>query len=242
MDGGDGTLLWQVETGELADALSFAEGRLFYRTWDDSRLTALDAATGRELWARPDVAWFAVTGDSVAVVEGEGADLAVLVAATGEIRQRLPLFVSEDDIHAHPVVSDGVLYQATGERLAAFDLRGGDPLWESDLPVAVDWIEAHDGHAWFDLRKLEEGTARNPRIPHDGVIAVDDAFYATFCESHPSSPGSPFTSSNWYFAVGDLRTGAIRQWTSHDWDQTITDGEYLYRADFNNATMQAVAP
>jgi hypothetical protein len=35
----------------------------------------------------------------------------------------------------------------------------------------------------------------------------------------------------WYFAVVDLRTGAIRQWTSHNWDQTITDGEYLYRAE-----------
>lgn len=217
---GDGELLWQIQTSELADALSFAEGRLFYRTQDGGRLAALDAATGRELWGRPDVWWFTVAGENLAVAEGEGADLAILAAATGDVHQRLPLFISRWDNNApHLVVSDGVLYQATGKRFAAYDLRSGGPLWESDLPSEVDWMDNGNG-----------------------VIAVGDTFYATFYETHLISPGSAFSRSTYYFAVGDMRTGEIRQWGRLKWNQIITDGEFLYVSDFDNGTVRATAP
>jgi len=33
-----------------------------------------------------------------------------------------------------------------------------------------------------------------------------------------------------------------RTWSRHDWNQTISDGDYLYLADCDNATVWAFKP
>ncbi|MGH3459986.1 MAG: PQQ-binding-like beta-propeller repeat protein [Kribbellaceae bacterium] len=124
--------------GSVWSSPAIADGRV-YAGGLDGRLHALDAATGQEMWAKPDDA---LAGDwtftSPAVGDGlvylginrPAGEIWAFDAVTGATRWRAGTSIS--NINGSPVVAGGVVYAATTEdQVLALDAATGARIWEA---------------------------------------------------------------------------------------------------------------
>ena len=148
--GEDGAVAWRAQvTSEVLSAPAVGERIVAVRTVD-GKLFGLDAATGERRWVYDrTVPILTLRGTGAPVIVGDvvlaGFDsghLAALSLADGRLlwdfQVATPTGSTElerlADMDADPVVSDGVVYAVTFQgRVAALDLRTGQPLWQRDL-------------------------------------------------------------------------------------------------------------
>ena len=148
--GEDGAVVWRAKvTSEVLSAPAVGERVVALRTVD-GKLFGLDTATGERSWVYDrTVPVLTLRGTSAPVIVGDvvlaGFDsghLAALALADGrllwESQVAAPTGSTElerlADMDADPVVSDGVVYAVTFQgRVAALDLRTGQPLWQRGL-------------------------------------------------------------------------------------------------------------
>ena len=146
----DGAVAWHAQvTSEVLSAPAVSERIVAVRTVD-GKLFGLDAATGERSWVYDrTVPALTLRGTGAPVIVGDvvvaGFDsghLATIALADGrllwESHVAAPTGRTElerlADLDADPVVSDGVVYAVTYQgRVAAFELRTGQPIWQRDL-------------------------------------------------------------------------------------------------------------
>ena len=145
-----GAVAWRAKvTSEVLSAPAVGERIVAVRTID-GKLFGLDAANGERRWVYDrTVPALTLRGTSAPVIVGDvvlaGFDsghLAALSLADGNLRWEFhaaaPTGRTElerlADMDADPVVADGIVYAVTFQgRIAALDLRTGQPLWQRDL-------------------------------------------------------------------------------------------------------------
>lgn len=123
-------LAWQFDTGgEVNGAATLSKGRLFVMSKSGS-LVALDAESGKQLWAAPITGYVthvspAVTGDLV--LAGGGFSFGAWDVATGEQRWSVPLpYLGQ----ASPTVHDGLVIVSSQERWSyGLDVQTGEIRW-----------------------------------------------------------------------------------------------------------------
>jgi len=136
----DGTQRWRVDFGDYArlGTPTIADGRVFLASLDGGdagsrHITALDLATGKELWR------FASPGDKpsytpavaggLAITEGEDGHVTALDEATGRVRwqSKSPGGLVE----IVPAISGGTVYGASNDGFAfAMDAKSGALRWQ----------------------------------------------------------------------------------------------------------------
>jgi outer membrane protein assembly factor BamB len=137
-----------------------AAGSVLLATWSrDDRVTAVDATTGRQLWAVPGVAGEVAVLSGSVLVSG-GAGVVALDASTGEVRWDRARDWSTAT--AWGMVTDGrrvLTVEPAGQRvfLMARDVGSGAPVWRRPAPAAGDG-------AFTTLSQLPDGTV----VLHDG--------------------------------------------------------------------------
>jgi len=128
-------LLWKIPTPEgIASGPVLAEGAILYTTWD-SRLHAVDAHTGKELWRRTAEATsgLVVAERSVYLLDMARKLLAVDLR-TGQLRNE---FQSEA-VYGTPTLSDGVIYVGGADFVfRALEARTGKEIWRAELSGKV---------------------------------------------------------------------------------------------------------
>ncbi|MAZ04601.1 MAG: pyrrolo-quinoline quinone [Sneathiella sp.] len=158
LDGESGETVWKTGLGvPLRAAPTIADGQIFVITFD-SRIFALDAATG-------DINWnfeggIETTGllgaaspaydNGTVVVPFASGELYAFRAANGQqawsdqlVRRRLySSLTSLTDINAFPVIDRGVVYAASySGRMIAVDLRTGNRLWDQEIStLQTPWV------------------------------------------------------------------------------------------------------
>ena len=203
-----GTVAWRAQvTSEVLSAPAVSERIVAVRTVD-GKLFGLDAANGERSWVYDrTVPVLTLRGTSAPVIVGDvvlaGFDsghLAALSLADGrllwESRVAAPTGRTElerlTDMDADPVVSDGVVYAVTFQgRVAALDLRTGQPLWERDLSSHAGigigqrliYVTDEQSHVWaFDRNTgsslwrqdgLERRQVTRPVAFGDHVVVAD---------------------------------------------------------------------
>lgn len=137
---------WEVRIGNTRSNVIVAGGRVFFVNHDNvkAEVTALDAATGTVLWAKPagpgTRGWgLAYEGGRLVVARldwgfGDDGRIWTLDAATGNGPLWEKKLTESYGISAHPSVADGVVYVPAsdgGNYLYALSLATGEQLWKS---------------------------------------------------------------------------------------------------------------
>ncbi|MEI6535247.1 MAG: PQQ-binding-like beta-propeller repeat protein, partial [Verrucomicrobiaceae bacterium] len=117
------------------------------------RLTALEPATGRELWfcSGLDQQTLAspMAGDGVAVSMGgfRGSSIAVKLGGAGEVTETQRLWVNKTTLIATGIIYDGHVYVVKNNGVAAcLKLESGEKVWEERLIGA-----SKSGGAWASM-------------------------------------------------------------------------------------------
>lgn len=124
--------------GSVFSSPAIADGRVYVGGLD-GRLHALDAATGEQLWAKPDSAldgdWIDASpavGDGIVYVgiNRPASEIWAFDAVTGATRWRIGASVS--NIVGSPTLAGSVLYAATTEdQVLALDAATGTRIWDA---------------------------------------------------------------------------------------------------------------
>jgi outer membrane protein assembly factor BamB len=131
-DADDGAQLWQISAASVGTPAA-AYGKVFFAHHPEG-VTAVNAATGEEVWSAPVLNTFQING-SPAVAYGKvfvtEAALFALDAATGAV-----VWTAAAQSDMGPSVANGVVYASSqsGE-WDAFDARNGQLLWSVTISV-----------------------------------------------------------------------------------------------------------
>lgn len=128
--GTDGTERWSASIGPIAGDVTVDGGTVYAGTLE-SRLVALDAATGEERWSFRGANWFwarpLITSDVIYASTTLGTIHAIDRATGTERWQSRP---TEAEVRAMPVLVDGVLVIADRDgRIHGLDPANGATLW-----------------------------------------------------------------------------------------------------------------
>jgi outer membrane protein assembly factor BamB len=170
--GTDGSERWTEEIGPVAGDVTVEGGTVYVGTLE-SRLIALDAATGDERWSFEGANWFwarpLVTSDTIYAPTTLGTVHAIDRAAGTEMWESRP---TEAEIHAAPVLVDGVLVLADRDgSIHGVDPNNGATLWSQRQPderFLADPLVAES--AVFFLGK--DGTLVRVRPQEQGALSV----------------------------------------------------------------------
>jgi len=136
------SVLWEIDLGSGIWG-QVAEDGVVYVSTDNSRLYALDAATGSQLWAyqsdEQHISTPAVGNGRVYALAGWGpfGDAAKVIALdsfTGEVEWEQSLTTGHVPDGSPPTISNGVVYVGGGDwALYAFDAATGTRLWRTPV-------------------------------------------------------------------------------------------------------------
>lgn len=136
-----------LATPAVADGVAVVSAVLTRGLTQRGGVYAVDASTGKQLWAqsgdgtmRPSASGPAVDGGRVFVGEGMHADFSCRLRAldlkTGAVVWGVP---ARDHLEAGPTVSGGVVYASAGnDGVLALDARTGDKRWQFTADLHVD--------------------------------------------------------------------------------------------------------
>lgn len=141
-------LLWRFNAGGHVSSRPALAGGLLYFGGQDSRVYAVEAATGRQRWAfdTANIVFSSpAVADGVVYVGSRDANLYALNAATGAERWRFPTntpaqagFDNPTGVQSSPAVADGVVYVgADDSRVYAVDAQTGQRRWFFEAGQAV---------------------------------------------------------------------------------------------------------
>lgn len=148
LDAENGSVLWRTNVGGSVSDQVVLNGDLLYASSFDNNLYALDKVTGEVRWTVPAKAalWGAPAfdGESVYFVDLIG-NVYAADAVTGDLSWEVGF---SEYVVAAPVVSDGVIYIATGgdlnlppsERtgeIIALDTATGEKIWDETTPAPL---------------------------------------------------------------------------------------------------------
>lgn len=147
VDASTGEKVWHVDTeGPLRASPTVADGRVFVLSINN-QLDALDSSTGKRLWSHSGItenagllgmASPAVSEDVVVVAYSSGEIYALKTQTGYELwsdtlspTRRPDSLSSLAHIKAHPIIEDWQVYVVGhNQKMAAFDLRNGQRIWE----------------------------------------------------------------------------------------------------------------
>lgn len=150
LDAKTGEILWRVPTqSPIRAAPTFAEGRLYALTISN-QLEVLDAGTGKRLWNHAGITEFAgllgtaspAVSKGVVIVTYSSGEIYALKAENGHqlwtetlsSTRRPDSLSSLSHIRALPVIDQNtVLIIGHNQKMAAYDLRRGERLWERTI-------------------------------------------------------------------------------------------------------------
>lgn len=211
LDAKTGQILWRVPTqSPIRAAPTLADGRLYALTISN-QLEVLDAATGNRLWNHAGITEFAgllgtaspAVSKGVVIVTYSSGEIYALKAENGlqlwtetlSSTRRPDSLSSLSHIRALPVIDQNtVLIIGHNQKMAAYDLRRGERLWERSIgglrtPAVVgDFIFMVNSHneimcltrdygqvLW--IRKLECDMEHPYKVTWDGPIVANNKLY-----------------------------------------------------------------
>ena len=211
LDAITGEELWRVETTAPVRTPPTAYRGKVYLTTNTNEFIALDQATGEKAWTFQSFeerarilssASPAAAGDLVVAPFSSGEVVAFLADSGRAVwnetliqQARMTALATLNDIAGSPVIDRGLVYVVShGGRLAAIDIRSGQPLWEASVAsmqtpwVAGDFIylisvegelaciSRNDGGViWVSqLRRYQKEKKRKGRINWAGPVLAGD--------------------------------------------------------------------
>jgi outer membrane protein assembly factor BamB len=151
LDVADGKVQWRINVGApLRGAPTIADGRIFVITIDNA-LIAFSTEDGHKLWsyneAVPESAQIAGSASpaveaGVVVASFSSGEITALKVENGRVlwsdslaaTRRFDAISTLADIRGRPVIDRGRVYAVSHSgRMAAFDLRTGERVWEQDI-------------------------------------------------------------------------------------------------------------
>ena len=206
-----GEILWRIPTqSPVRAAPTYSEGRLYVLTISN-QLEVLDAVTGNRLWDHAGITEFAgllgtacpAVSKGVVVVTYSSGEIYALKAENGHqlwtetlsSTRRPDSLSSLSHIRALPVIDQNtVLIIGHNQKMAAYNLRRGERLWERSIgglrtPAVVgDFIFMINSHnemmcltrdygqvVW--VRKLESDLEQPYKVSWDGPIVANNKLY-----------------------------------------------------------------
>lgn len=211
LDAKTGQILWRIPTqSPVRAAPTFSDGRLYVLTISN-QLQVLDASTGKCLWDHAGITEFAgllgtacpAVSKGVVVVTYSSGEIYALKAENGHqlwtetlsTTRRPDSLSSLSHIRALPVIDrNTVLIIGHNQKMAAYDLRRGERLWERSIgglrtPVILgDFIfmvnsyneivcltRDHGQVLW--IKKLECDSEHPYKVIWDGPIVANNKLY-----------------------------------------------------------------
>lgn len=215
LDAASGKVQWRVSVPDVVrTAPVVADDRVYVMT--ASHLYAFDAANGSQLWVHSGIAETSallgaatptVVGDVILAAYNSG-ELYAIRAQTGKTIWSQSLAASRaragglalSDINANPVVVDDKVYAiSSGGRMAAIDMRTGQPVWDADVggvnaPIvsgsavfvladgtALAVLDATNGRAVrvSQLPRYEDEEEKKGAIVWNGPVLAGDTLWLT---------------------------------------------------------------
>lgn len=134
-----GKLKWVFSTGALIHSSPAVAGGTVYVGSQDSKLYALDAATGAKRWEYEAGSW---VESSPAIVNGVvyfGSNDGRLYALDAHSGEKLWDFKTKYPIKSSPAVADGIVYFGAGDYFVyALDAVTGEKLWDFEAKGSVN--------------------------------------------------------------------------------------------------------
>ncbi|WP_181008878.1 MULTISPECIES: PQQ-binding-like beta-propeller repeat protein [unclassified Streptomyces] len=152
----DGSERWRFTAAGRFTEPTVAGDLVLAGSTDDTRLYAVDAATGDERWSvrMPGGPASVTASDGTVHASSRGGTLLGLDPATGEERWRAVAARDNSPVAA----ADGTVWHAApGDRVQALDAATGEELWQYDAGATVFHLTVTDG-------ALIVGTADSPAI------------------------------------------------------------------------------
>jgi len=211
LDAKTGQILWRIPTqSPVRAAPTFSDGRLYVLTISN-QLEVLDASTGKRLWEHAGITESAgllgtacpAVAKGVVVVTYSSGEIYALKAENGHQlwtetlspTRRPDSLSSLSHIRALPVIDQNiVLIFGHNQKMAAYDLRRGEKLWERSIgglrtPAVVgDYIFMINSHnemicltrdygqvLW--VKKLESDLEHPYKVIWDGPIVANNKLY-----------------------------------------------------------------
>lgn len=206
-----GEILWRIPTqSPIRAAPTFADGRLYVLTISN-QLEVLDAASGNRLWNHAGITEFAgllgtaspAVSKGVVIVTYSSGEVYALKTENGHplwtetlsTTRRPDSLSSMSHIRALPVIDQNlVLIIGHNQKMAAYDLRRGQKLWERSIgglrtPAVIgDFIFMINSHnevlcltrdygqvLW--VKKLESDLEHPYKVVWDGPIVANNKLY-----------------------------------------------------------------
>lgn len=158
LDAADGRELWRVQTGAPVRTPPTAYRGLIFLATNTNEFMAIDQLTGQRQWTFSSFeetvrflssASAAASGDLVVAPFSSG-ELVAFLADTGRAvwtrtlarQTRLTALSVLNDIAGSPVIDRGLVFAVShGGRIAAIDIRSGQPVWETVLAgLQMPWV------------------------------------------------------------------------------------------------------
>jgi len=158
LDPANGNVVWQQKVGVPVRGAPAVEGNRVFVITHDNQMRALEADTGKEVWAFTGIAETAgLLGGAVPAVEGgivvapfSSGELVALRTDNGTVAwsdalvraARVSPVGTINDIAGSPVIDRGRVYALSHSgRMVSIDLRTGERIWEREIAgVQSPWV------------------------------------------------------------------------------------------------------